>query len=73
MIIATNNKPIAEMTNESRFKDAHLIAAAPDLLEALEKAYEVMKVQAVTKGCQVRMSHALELSEKAIAKARGQS
>jgi hypothetical protein len=51
--------------------NAKLIAAAPDLLEALEQALVAMCVQQEMMGCQHKMSIAINEARSAIQKAKG--
>lgn len=56
----------------NRTNDAHLMAAAPDLLEALEKALEALAHCRADIGYSSMQTRAAHTADKALKKARGQ-
>ena len=56
----------------NRTNDAHLMAAAPDLLEALEKALDALAHCRADIGYSSMQTRAAHIADKAIKKARGQ-
>lgn len=70
--------PHADTYGPNAEADAHLIAAAPDLLEALERAIAPLKIAVKLSSWRqdptpLECSHALEDAKAAIAKARGEA
>ena len=56
----------------NRTNDAHLMAAAPDLLEALEKALDALSHCRADIGYSSMQTRAAHMADKAIKKARNQ-
>lgn len=56
----------------NRTNDAHLMAAAPDLLEALEKALDALAHCRADIGYSSMQTRAAHTADKALKKARGQ-
>lgn len=56
----------------NRTNDAHLMAAAPDLLEALEKALDALAHCRADIGYRSMQTRAANMADKAIKKARNQ-
>lgn len=64
-----------DLTHEdyvNRTNDAHLMAAAPDLLEALEKALDALAHCRADIGYSSMQTRAAHMADKAIKKARNQ-
>lgn len=72
-IITTSGGSIIANVNDrhDRKANAHLIAAAPDLLEALEEFFAIEEDEAAVS--QARIDAAFDAARAAIAKARGQA
>ena len=66
----SDSMPHTRATNEA---NARLIAAAPDLLEALEDMLAQAEFAAEVRGGEGHMKHAMRKARAAIAKAKGEA